>query len=316
MRIFDFFTSLPTPERVALEIRSWGNEPGYVSMFGSRWSTLLNLSTDTLAWVARLGTDHYLERATPRLAAELPSTSDFIQMMLSAGIEKAIIHRPLPVDVATTDEATALLVDEFPDVLIGFARVDLADGPIEAARQLENSVTSLGLRGATLTPFWHGVPCDDELLDPVLTMAERLGVPIWIHTSMQWRRSVPLDIEHPRHIDTIAGRHPELKIVCGHGGWPWVLETVATAWRHPNVYVDVSAFRPRNVFRPGAGWESLQHYGANMLSDSIVFGSTWSLLGLTPQQATDEARNVPWPDDVKRRWLYDNAATMLDMKEA
>ena len=131
---------------------------------------------------------------------------------------------------------------------------------------------------------------------------------------MHWRRSVPLELEHPRHIDVIAGRHPDLRIVCGHGGWPWMTEMVAVAWRHPTVVIDVSAFRPRNVFQPGSGWEPLVHYGPRGLSDSIVYGTTWALLGLTPSAAVDEAAAVAWPDDVRRSGCTSTAARFLGLE--
>jgi predicted TIM-barrel fold metal-dependent hydrolase len=315
MRVFDVFTSVPTPERVALEIRSWGGEAGYVSMFGARWSKLLGLQPETIAWVAGLERDDFLDQASSRLSDELPPVSDFIDQLTNAGITKAIVHRTLPIDIPTTDESTARLVAEFPKTLVGFARIDLNDGPARAAELLEQSVTTLGLRGATYTPFWHATACDDDALAPVLLTAQRLGVPIWIHTSMHWRRAVPLEIEHPRHIDVIAGRYPDLRIICGHGGWPWIQDIVAVAWRHPNVYIDISAFRPRHIFQAGTGWEALVRYGEKVISDSIVYGSTWSLLGLTPQEAISEASSVPWPDDVKQRWLYDNMATLLNMED-
>lgn len=316
MRVIDMFTTVPTPERIALEIRSWGREPGYLSMFGARWSGLLGLSQDTIAAVVDLPADGFLAAASAMLAPELGSTDGYVAQLVDAGIDKAVVHRPLPTDVEVTDELTAALVERYPDTLIGFARVDPRHGGEAAAAELERAVTELGMRGATITPFWHGASCSDEVWEPVLRTAQRLGVPVWIHTSMHWRREVPLEIEHPRHTDLIAGRYPDLRIACGHGGWPWMTEMVAVAWRHPNVVVDVSAFRPRNVFRAGSGWEPLVHHGQRGLSDSVVYGSTWGLLGMTPAAAVAEAAEVPWPDAVKDKWLSGNAARFLGLEDA
>jgi uncharacterized protein len=153
------------------------------------------------------------------------------------------------------------------------------------------------------------------VLAPVFQAASELGLPAWIHTSMHHRRQVPLEIEHPRHVDVLAGRFPELRIVCGHGGWPWVLDLVAVTWRHRNVWIDVSAFRARNVFQSGTGWDPLIIYGEKVISDRIVFGSTWSLLGLTPEDAVAEAVSAPWPAHVKRQWLFENAARLLELED-
>jgi len=132
-----------------------------------------------------------------------------------------------------------------------------------------------------------------------------------VHTSMNWQRDRPLDLELPEHVDRVAGRFPEVPIICGHGGWPWVNQMVAVAWRHPKVYIDISAFRPRHVFAPGSGWESLVYYGARTISQHLLFGSTWGLLGLSPTEAVEEAWSVPWPDAVKERWLYENGASLF-----
>ena len=316
MRVIDVFTSLPTPERIALEVRSWGREPGYLAMFGARWSKLMGLNPETIAAVAELPARGFVTKAAALLEPELPPAEVYVAQLIEAGIDKAVVHRPLPCDVDVTDEITARLVDQFPDTLIGFARFDPRHGADRAAEELEHAVTELGMRGVTITPFWHGISCEDEVLEPVLATAERLGVPAWIHTSQHWRRSVPLELEHPRHIDVIAARHPDLWIACGHGGWPWMVEMVAVAWRHPRVMIDVSAFRPRNVFQPGSGWEPLVHYGQRGLSDSILYGSTWGLLGLTPSAAVAEATAVAWPDDVKEKWLSSNGVRFLGLETA
>jgi predicted TIM-barrel fold metal-dependent hydrolase len=33
-------------------------------------------------------------------------------------------------------------------------------------------------------------------------------------------------------------------MIAGHGGWPWVAELPAVAWRTPNVYIDIASYLP------------------------------------------------------------------------
>jgi len=87
---------------------------------------------------------------------------------------------------------------------------------------------------------------------------------------------------------------------------------VAVAWRHPGVYIDVSAFRPRNIFKSGSGWETLVRYGEKVISEKILFGSTWALLGTPPATIVNEAATVPWPESVRDRWMYSNAERLLE----
>jgi predicted TIM-barrel fold metal-dependent hydrolase len=102
-----------------------------------------------------------------------------------------------------------------------------------------------------------------------------------------------------------------MTILAGHAGWPWVLEMVTVAWRHPNVFVEVSAFRPQNMSEPGYGFESLVYFGKGPLQDKVMFGSTWNLLNLPMRQIFDEVRGLPIPPRVADKWLHHNAARIF-----
>ena len=312
--VVDIFTSVPTAERLALEIRSWGSTSGYSAIFGERWASQLDLSPKLIAEVAALPKDKYLSRAVRILQPHIPSLEGIIALIREAGIVTAVIHAPLPVDVNYANDATAGLVAEAPDLFVGFIRIDPTNGR-RAKSEIMRGVRELGLRGITMTPFWHGIRCTDSEVAPVFEAAAELNIPVWIHCSMNWVTERPLELEHPRHIDEVAGRYPTVRIVCGHGGWPWVQDLVAVAWRHENVYIDISAFRPKNIFVPGSGWDAFVYYGARTIREKIVYGTTWTLLGVSPSALTQEARDVPWPDEVKRSWLHDNAHRLLGLGE-
>ena len=64
------------------------------------------------------------------------------------------------------------------------------------------------------------------------------------------RRCAINDLGHPRHLDVVAGDFPELTIIVSHGGYPWVLEAVLLAWKHPHVYLELAAHRPQVLRRP------------------------------------------------------------------
>ena len=48
-----------------------------------------------------------------------------------------------------------------------------------------------------------------------------------------------------RSIDEIALKFPNLKIICGHIGFPWTQEMIGVAWKHANVFIDTSAYLPK-----------------------------------------------------------------------
>jgi predicted TIM-barrel fold metal-dependent hydrolase len=314
VKVFDMFGSLPTPERVALEIRSWGNDPGYTKMFRERWARSLGLPTDVVEAVAALDGRHFLAKAASLLAPHLADTTELVAKLRSAGMDKVVVHGPLPTDVAYPTSATADLASAFPDLLVGFGRIDPTKGRT-AVREVDRAIGQHGLRGFTVTPFWHGVACSDSSVRGVFAAAAEAQCPVWIHCSVFWRRDRPLSVEHPWHLEQLAIRFPELTLIAGHGGWPWVNDLVAVAWRHPNVYIDTSAFRPRHLFVPGSGWEALAYYGDRTIADKVLFGSTWSLLGRTPEEVIAEASAVPWSADTKHRWLWANAAQIFGSED-
>jgi predicted TIM-barrel fold metal-dependent hydrolase len=82
-------------------------------------------------------------------------------------------------------------------------------------------------------------------------------------------------------------------------------------WRHPNVYVDISAHRPRHFTISASGWEPLLHYGNRMLADRVLFGSTWTLMGTTITELAKEVRELPLKDKVIEAWLGGNARRLF-----
>lgn len=67
------------------------------------------------------------------------------------------------------------------------------------------------------------------------------------------------------YLDDVAREFPDLKIVGGHVGFPWTNEIIAMAMKHPNVYIDTSAYvckrYPQELVR------ALDHRILNAISD-------------------------------------------------
>jgi len=308
----DLFGSFPTAERLSFEMLSWGSDPGYSGTFRDRWAKLQKLPLDAVAEVAGLPPSAFPDEAVKRLAPHVRPADDVIAEMRAAGAVRTILHNPLPTTPGLKNDDLAALVARYPDDLIGFARIDPRD-PAAAAAEIRRA-PGLGLKGVTMTPFWAKVRADDESLEPVYRACLDTGLPIWIHTSVYWVRTTPLVYEHPLHLDAVASRHPDLTIIAGHGGWPWIADMVAVAWRHPNLYVDTTAFRPRHVATQGSGWDMLWYFMSRTLQRKVLFGSTWTLLGRPLGEIVDEARGLELDDATRRAWLHDNAARIFGVK--
>jgi predicted TIM-barrel fold metal-dependent hydrolase len=102
-------------------------------------------------------------------------------------------------------------------------------------------------------------------------------------------------------------------VIAGLGGWPWVPELVGVARRHQNLFIDLAAHRPAHIPKPGSGWEMMLQFGNTLLSDRMLFASSWMTLGLTPKQVVEEFNTIPIRESVRPKWMGENAARLLNL---
>jgi len=109
----------------------------------------------------------------------------------------------------------------------------------------------------------------------------------------------------PRYLDEVAMDFPELTLIAGCGGWPWIPEMVGVARRHQNVYIDTEAHRPKYLATPSSGWEMLMQFGHTLLQDRILFASNWAAY-LPPSRDVlknvfQEMRALPLREEIKEK---------------
>lgn len=206
--------------------------------------------------------------------------------------------------------SVAAVAARYPDRFLPFAGADILAGD-SAVDEFERWVVEHGFRGLSLRPFMIGRPASDPAYFPCYAKCVELGVPVSIHTSADWTRTRLSDLGHPRHIDDVACRFPELTILMSHGGYPWVLQACLIAWKHPNVYLELAAHRPKYFASPGAGWEPLMRFGQTTIRNKIVYGTGGFLINRPYLQLCDEMRALPVPREVVEDWLWRNATRVL-----
>ncbi|MGB5694266.1 MAG: amidohydrolase family protein [Polyangiales bacterium] len=211
-----------------------------------------------------------------------------------------------------TNEVIAAVTERHPDRFIPFAGVDVMRGA-EGVREVERWITERGFRGLSLRPFMINLPPDHPYYYPFYAKCVELDVPVSVHASANWTTERPSELAHPRHFDQVACDFPELKLILSHGGYPWVLEACLLAWKHPNVYLELAAHRPKYFVAPGSGWEPLLRFGQTTIQDKILYGSGAFLLGRQPAALAAEMRALGLDETVLDKWLYQNAARLLGL---
>ena len=167
------------------------------------------------------------------------------------------------------DHHVAQYVAQDPDHLTGFLSVDPTQDGWE--QELHEGHQDLGLRGIKLLPMYAGFRPDDRRLDPLWDYAQRMHLPVLLHTGTTFISQAPLECTLPRHLDPVATRFPGVKIIMAHLSHPYEGECVAVVRKHPNVYADISALH----YRPFQLYHSLmlvQEYG---VWDKVLFGSDY-----------------------------------------
>ena len=288
-------------------------------VFGPRVAPLLGITPEELYEMKSTLSTSELKEAIkpflPKIRKLTMSIEKFVVQLDKMGVEKAVIFNldeETPSGIAgLPNDYYAQIVRHFPDKFIGFAGID----PLKKKKAIQEIRRSyeLGLRGIAIRPFMFQMAPTNKKMYPIYSTCVELDIPIWFHISINYSTN-KMEVERPIYLDVVAQDFPELKIIAGHGGWPWVNEMVAVAWRNPNIYIDIASYLPKYIGMKGTGWEPLIHYGNSVLQDKILFGSTWLFMRMSIRQLADEVINLPLKEDVKEKWLYSNAAKLFGIK--
>jgi predicted TIM-barrel fold metal-dependent hydrolase len=210
------------------------------------------------------------------------------------------------------DDYVAEYVRAHPDELIGFLCVDPTQPGWEA--EMRRGHRELGLKGIKLLPMYAGFRPDDASLDPLWKYATENRLPVLLHTGTTFIRQAPIECTLPRHLDPVAIRFPDVKIIMAHLGHPYEGECVAVIRKHPNVYADVSALH----YRPFQLYHALmlvQEYG---IWPKLLFGSDYpfttvnaSIDGLRKLNAMLEGTALPRLDEKQLEALIHRPSLSL-----
>lgn len=213
------------------------------------------------------------------------------------------------------DQFIANYVNQHPDKLIGFLSID----PTQPnwMSELEHGHQQLGLRGVKLMPMYAGFRPDAPEMDPFWEYTQKHDLPVLLHTGTTFISQAPLEYTLPRHLDPVAIRFPEQRMILAHLGHPYEGECVAVIRKHPHVYADVSALH----YRPFQLYQSLmlvQEYG---VWHKVLFGTDYpfttindSLAGLRALNRQVAGTPLPQLNETKlEEMIYRDSLPLLNL---
>lgn len=310
--VIDIECDIPTRETVQKELESIGSGDAkgmvnYLNLFGPRWAADIGMSLAEFEEAKKtLGVGKLWRRVAEKALEKAMSEEAFVRMLDEAGVVVACIGTGR----FATVEHTASLARKYKGRFIPWIRISPHEG-MAGVRKLEVAVNELGIRGFEASPFREKIYVNDKKYYPFFAKCVELNIPMRSHTSMNYATDRSMDLGRPVYLDEVACDFPELTIIAGLGGWPWVPELVGLARRHQNVYIDLAAHRPKYIGNPGSGFETLLQFGNTVLQDRILFASSWMNLAMPMKQIIQETEELTRNETVKRKWMYENAARIL-----
>ncbi|WP_069132240.1 amidohydrolase family protein [Rhodohalobacter halophilus] len=189
-----------------------------------------------------------------------------------------------------------------------------------------NQLTGLvedGVMGAfgELGLQYYGIEPDDPRMHEYYETAERLGIPVALHTGLGPPRGphtfapeFRTTLGRPSLFEPVLVRHPNLKAYLMHAGWPYISETIALMYVYPDLYADVGVLSwalPREAFH-----EALRSLINAGFGDRLLFGTDQMFWPGAIGLAIETLENVPFlSDEQKRDIFYNNAARFLQLSE-
>ena len=263
----------------------------------------LNGSIGPMLEVTQKYFNHTVRIRTMEQMAQEYKDWDIFGVLLAWDAETATGLPPL------TNDRVAEIVAAFPEQFIGFASVD--PHKPNHVEELERAVTELGLRGLKIhsqvqefyphdpkyTPLWE--KCEEHKL-PIVAHVGQTGLGAGVPGGF----GIAFDYGRPMLMDMVAARHPELTVVMAHFGYPWHLEVLSSALHKTNVWVDLSAWRPKYI--PA----EVKRDARGRLSDRTVWGSDYPMLD--PGRILDEFDDMNL-GDKEEDILINNAARLLGL---
>ena len=240
------------------------------------------------------------------------SPAHLLRRLDADGIDRAVlVNYPSPDLMGFTSRVNQYVAEycaAAPDRLIAMGGVHprfTEDAAEEVRRAAEMGVRALKLHPPHMAvepnAYLHGL----EALRALYEEAQRLKLPVMIHTGTSIFPGARSRTGEPMPIDDVAVDFPDLTIILAHGGRPlWMEQAFFLVRRFPRVYMDVSSIPPRSLLR----------YFPRLaeVADKVLYGSDWPAPGVKSMAENLRAfRELGLPAEAEAKILDGNARTLF-----
>jgi predicted TIM-barrel fold metal-dependent hydrolase len=234
------------------------------------------------------------------LVGRSQTAEELVARLDEAGIDRAVVApaKPRGYHLGPANDAVAEAAAAHAGRLVGIARVDPLQRE-DAVAELERAL-GLGLKGVLLHPWEETFRVNDSLVDPVVEVARRNGVPVVIASGYPW-------LSEGLQVGDLARRFPDVSFVATNGlqiniaGLGQLDAELALA-DNPNIVIQTSG-----VYREDFLEGIVERYGV----ERLLYASA------APQfEPRLELKRVEWAhftDEQQQALLADNAARVFGL---
>ena len=230
---------------------------------------IIDLETQVWSSPGQLGsesTDWRLREDSEGDSALDPTPSAHDNAMRCVDVAAVLGFRSLHTGAHIPSEAVAAFVAKAPRRRIGFAGIDpLAADSIEAI----DAALSLGLTGVVVAPALQNFHPTHSRAMRVYERCQELGIPIIVKPSRRYSSQAVMAYARPMLFDEVARAFPNLRLVIGGLGYPWMDEVFVLVGKHRHLYTDLAGI----VSRPWQLYNALLSAFEQRVLDKILFAS-------------------------------------------
>lgn len=210
-------------------------------------------------------------------------------------------------EIRASNDYVVSFAKKYPDIVYGnwlAINPAMKDFWLKEFRRLKDS--GAGFFGFCQSQNSLGYTPSDPVWDPFYKLSIEAGAPVLLMTGltgigqgMPGGKGILLEDGHPRHVDYVAARYPELKVLAGRPAWPWQNDMIAIMLHKSNVSYELHGWSPK-YFTPELkkeiGWR---------LQDRIMFGWDWPTL--THERLIEDWRGLGYSEEVYEKVFHRNA---------
>jgi uncharacterized protein len=247
------------------------------------------------------------------------STDSFFAEIQAAGVTTAVSvsglnpgaklgRFDLPPRTTSNDDLARVQRDN-PGSFLAVGGIDVSNAFHDALAEIDRCANELNMRAVCIEPGRApGCLISDERLYPIYEKCQYLDLTMIIQTSGGLGGQY-VDYANPKYVEIMAETFPRLRIICGHGCYPYVREAIVMASRRDNVWLSPDGY----FFHMGhEDWVKAISYNLMGFSERFLFGSAYPLtaIGLF----VENFMKVSWREEVLEKIFYRNALKALGLE--